>query len=230
MIHLRGTRGPLGIAAVVTDLDRTLTDRRLRVHAATLFTLRKLRRRGVRLVLATGRSLREFRSRRALLHTFDAFILEGGGLVGPRAALRPTKRRTGTFEAFKSWLREQNLQHRSGETCISVARSQGHRLQKFPHLEGLQVTPNHDRIDITLRGVHKGSGLRALRAGIVGRGNVLAFGDGENDVALFKAADYRVAVANAVPSLQAEADETTDEYGGSGVRAFLENRLLGGSS
>ena len=79
---LRGARGPLRIGAVVTDLDRTLTDRTLRVHPATIRTLRRLRRAGVRLVLATGRSLRELRARRGLLSTFDAFILEGGGTSG----------------------------------------------------------------------------------------------------------------------------------------------------
>ena len=214
----------------MTDLDRTLTDRTLRVHPATIRTLRRLRRAGVRLVLATGRSLREFRARRGLLSTFDAFILEGGGLVGPPDALRFTNPRIAHLEELRSWMGRRNLEHRFGRTCVSIARSERKRLHGFPHLDRFQVAPNHDRIDITLRGVHKGSGLRALPPGVLGRGNVLAFGDGENDLPLFRAADYRVAVANAVPLLRAAADETTDEYGGRGVRGFLETRLLGGTS
>ncbi len=61
--------------------------------------------------------------------------------------------------------------------------------------------------DLLPAGVDKGRALRALCAARGWTGRVLAAGDAENDLALFGAADVRVAVAGRCAALEAAADE-----------------------
>ena len=54
----------------------------------------------------------------------------------------------------------------------------------------------------------------------------MAVGDDENDRAVFRVAALRVAVANAVESLKAEADLVLERPNGAGVAEFIHERLL----
>lgn len=56
--------------------------------------------------------------------------------------------------------------------------------------------------------------------------NLISFGDGENDLALFQLSETGVAVADAVPSLQAVADYVTEQPGPAGVLETLETFWL----
>jgi hypothetical protein len=69
-------------------------------------------------------------------------------------------------------------------------------------------------------GVNKASGVwAALRELGVSRHNLVAIGDGENDLALFEFAEHAVAVQNADPLVQRVADRTTE---GAYCEGFLE--------
>ncbi len=78
------------------------------------------------------------------------------------------------------------------------------------------------------RGVNKGSGLQWVlnRLGVQEK-EVISVGDGENDVDLFLASGFRVAVANAVPELKKMADWVTPAAAGCGVEQLSELLLNG---
>lgn len=79
--------------------------------------------------------------------------------------------------------------------------------------------------DIEIMDAHasKGAALRWL-CGYLGiaTGDVVAFGDGENDVPMIKAAGDGVAMANAAPSIRAVADHVAPSCDEAGVARYLE--------
>lgn len=228
MLTLRTARESLPIRVVVCDLDRTITDARLRVVPSALQALRRLRKSGARTILATGRRPRELRSRTSLLAAFDGLILEGGGLVGRRGRLESTTSSDALLADLAHWLRKQRISYDGGATILSLDRRHVEDLGRFPLRGRLQVLRNRDRIDVTPRGVDKGTGLRRLLGDHAPerRGRILAFADGENDLPLFREAHHRVAVANAAPIVRRRADEVTRHPGGRGVAEFIRTRLL----
>jgi len=225
-VRLETPRGTLDVRTVAFDLDRTLTDERLRAVPAALRAIDGLREAGTTTILVTGRIRREMSTRRALLARFDGLVLESGGLIGSDVrALRPTSTRTPAVDGLARALDDLGVDYERGDTCLSISTSDESALASIDlRRTGLAAHRNRDRIDVTARGVDKGAGLRMLLQAD-GR-PVLAFGDGENDRPLFEAADHRVAVANAVPELRALAHEATAQYGGRGVAAYLNERLL----
>ena len=74
----------------------------------------------------------------------------------------------------------------------------------------------------------KGNGLRKLMQVLgIPKEAVLVFGDNGNDIDMFHAAGTSVAVGNALPEVQAEADFVCGTNDEDGVAEFLEEQLLG---
>ena len=74
----------------------------------------------------------------------------------------------------------------------------------------------------------KGNGLRKLmQVPGIPKEAVLVFGDNGNDIDMFHAAGTSVAVGNALPEVQAEADFVCGTNDEDGVAGFLEEQLLG---
>ncbi|MFJ1882710.1 HAD family hydrolase [Streptomyces sp. NPDC088137] len=82
-------------------------------------------------------------------------------------------------------------------------------------------------VELQPYGIDKGTGL-ALAAEYLGvaADSSIAFGDMPNDLPMFRAAGYGVAMANAHPELRAAADEVTTSNEDDGVAAVLE-RVFG---
>jgi hydroxymethylpyrimidine pyrophosphatase-like HAD family hydrolase len=73
----------------------------------------------------------------------------------------------------------------------------------------------------------KGHGLERLGRELgISTDEMMAFGDGLNDVKLLAAAGLPVAVSNAVPSLKAVAKEITLSNEEDGVAISIENHIL----
>lgn len=73
----------------------------------------------------------------------------------------------------------------------------------------------------------KGNGLRRLMELLnIPKEAVMAFGDNGNDVDMFHTAGISVAVGNALPEVQAEADFVCGTNDEDGVAKFLEEKLL----
>lgn len=90
--------------------------------------------------------------------------------------------------------------------------------------------PHHDTswLQIIRRDTDKGVGLRILadRLG-VDPSEVVAFGDNYNDLPMFDAAGFAVAVGDGVPEARERADYVTDACECNGVARFLQETILG---
>jgi len=81
---------------------------------------------------------------------------------------------------------------------------------------------NRRDVMIMPKGVNKEKGLaEALRMMGIRRESAACIGDGENDLSLFRACGYRVAVANAVGVLKERADFICSKPYGEGVAEFI---------
>ena len=78
-------------------------------------------------------------------------------------------------------------------------------------------------IEITHREAHKGAALAWLCGHLgVDVADAVAFGDGDNDLSMIRAAGDGVAMANAIPEVLAAADHVTTSCDEAGVAAYLE--------
>ena len=78
-------------------------------------------------------------------------------------------------------------------------------------------------IEITHKEAHKGAALAWLCGHLgVDVADAVAFGDGDNDLSMIRAAGDGVAMANAIPEVLAAADHVTSSCDEAGVAAYLE--------
>ena len=114
------------------------------------------------------------------------------------------------------------------DTPEGATRAQAAFREAFPHgASFLKSKPHY--IEIVPEGVNKGQALMRLAAHLgLGRDEVMAFGDGQNDVAMIEAAGTGVAVANACPEALAAADIVAPSNLEDGVAQVIENFLAEG--
>ena len=95
-------------------------------------------------------------------------------------------------------------------------------MAEFPCLTANRWNPLF--ADINVRGVDKASGMAAMaaRCGFA-LAEVMAFGDGGNDVPMLRAAGVGVAMGNGCPAALAAADYVTADIDDDGLRRALEH-------
>jgi hydroxymethylpyrimidine pyrophosphatase-like HAD family hydrolase len=196
--------------AVALDYDGTIAvdDR---VDQAVRDAIGALRRRGVCVLLATGRILDDLQRVAGDLHFVDAVIAENGALLhfpdsGQTMALAPA-----IPAGFVDELRRDDLDARAGQSLVDAPADDAPRLlEAIRRLElPLVLSFNKSRVMVTTQGVSKGSGLRAaLDALRLSPRNAIAIGDAENDHELLRLAEVGVAVPWASTALRAAADVT----------------------
>ena len=92
------------------------------------------------------------------------------------------------------------------------------------------ITTTPDFLEFFSLRVSKGIALEVITAWLgLCREEVVAIGDGENDIALLDASGTAVAMANAVPALRAHATATTASNDADGVALAIETLLAGGT-
>lgn len=87
--------------------------------------------------------------------------------------------------------------------------------EAVPELNFFMNSPSS--IDVTNRQTNKGTGISQVKNLLGFSGETFAFGDGRNDLDLFKAADHRTAMGNAVPELKELADFISTENTNHGI-------------
>lgn len=95
-------------------------------------------------------------------------------------------------------------------------------------LDGIAVpvTSGHGFVDLIQPGVNKGSALARLAAALgIDRADMIAFGDGGNDIEMLEYVGCGVAMANAPDHVKAHADTVTASNNHSGVLTFIERAL-----
>jgi hydroxymethylpyrimidine pyrophosphatase-like HAD family hydrolase len=216
-------------AALAIDYDGTLATGG-RVAPATLEALAALAASGRRLILVTGRELEDLLSVFPGIGVFDRVVAENGALLYTPATR--TRRTLGEAPppAFVRELARRDVVPLSvGETIVATVHPNETIVLEAIRDLGLelQVIFNKGAVMVLPASINKASGLKAAleELGLSLR-NVAAIGDAENDHALLRAAEYGVAVANAVPMLQREADRISARENGAAVTGLVHDLLM----
>jgi hydroxymethylpyrimidine pyrophosphatase-like HAD family hydrolase len=214
---------------LATDYDGTLATNGL-VSQEAVRALERLRASGRRLILVTGREVRD------LLHAlspldllFECVVAENGAVLywpasGDTKVLaeRPPPQLVGA-------LREKRVAPLAvGEVVVATSSSNARAVLEVIQALGLELQAifNKDSLMVLPPGVDKATGLAAALIGMgVSPHKVVGIGDAENDHALLSFCGFGVAVANAVLPLKQRADLVTQAADGAGV-AELAARLL----
>ncbi len=214
--------------ALATDYDGTLAHRG-RVDAATLEALQRLAASGRKLILVTGRELNELIAIFPGIDRFDLVVAENGALLYTPATRATQLLAAEPPSAFVAALQKRGVAPLSVGSCI-VATWHPQETEVLDVIRELglelQVIFNKGAVMVLPAGVNKASGLLAgLNLLGLSPHNVVAIGDAQNDHALLQAAEFSVAVANAVPMLKAGADCVTNAGHGSGVAELVDELI-----
>jgi phosphoglycolate phosphatase (TIGR01487 family) len=204
---------------LATDVDFTLTDARLRLNTEAVEKIRQLERKRVKVILTSGRNLPSIGSLAQLIGTSGLVAAENGGVIAryqtpikilsrienARAALRILKKRMGRRIKERA-----DSRYGMRLSNVSLERSfEPEEARRILQKSGLRVDLTDTGVSFQLLDSHvsKGYALSQLaRLKRLSLANAVAIGDNYNDLSLFEAVAYRIAVANAPEGVKERAD------------------------
>ena len=233
------------------DIDGTL--RSFETHevpASAREALARLRGRGAKVIIATGRDRRSLPPLEGL--TFDGYILVNGGhclttdgevLAERQITMEILDRMlhgmvaSSVNDGMREFLgalgmpldpavadlREVAQRTPCRQMCVFMSPEQEERIMReFPECVSSRWSPL--MADINMRGVTKASGMDVfLRHYGIDRSRSMAFGDGGNDVEMIRHAGVGVALGNAVDAAKRAADYVTATVDDDGVLRALQH-------
>lgn len=222
---------------LAVDIDGTITeDGGGRVHLDALSRLRHMADAGHNAVFVSGRSSVEGYLLSVFGGTTRVAVGENGGcittgpssheLLGDRAAC---VRALGALRAEVAGVREKPVFPRMTEVVLerTVDVAEARRVAAERRL-GVGLSDSGYAVHINSAGVDKGAGLRrAMEMLGAARADVVAIGDGETDVPMFREAGTSVALANAPDGVKAAADVVAGAAAGDGVIEALDSVVPG---
>ncbi len=215
------------------DYDGTLASHD-KVNEEVLTGLTRLKNSGRRLVLVTGRILKDI-FRIFPQHTLFDYVVAENGAVLYCPATRITKL---LCEPVPLQFIEKLKEHNSDQLEIGnviVASWHPHESKIIEVIQefglDLHISFNKGAVMILPAGVNKASGLAAALSALeISRHNTIGIGDGENDFVMLDKCECAVAVHNALPILKELADIKLEKNNGEGIvdfiNHFLENEFL----
>jgi len=212
-----------------TDYDGTLSPYEM-VTPDTIESLRKLKSSGRKLVLVTGRQIKDLINLFPEHILFDRIVAENGAILYSPATLEEKVLGNQPPESFIDRLRELKvIPLEIGRVIVATWQPNQTIVLEAIKEAGLehQVIFNKGAVMILPPGINKSSGLHeALKDLLLSAHNTVAIGDAENDHAMLQSAEIAVAVQNALPTLKAEADWTTINPCNLGVMEVIDQLLL----
>jgi HAD superfamily hydrolase (TIGR01484 family) len=185
--------------------------------------LRALAATGRKLILVTGRELRELLEIFPEARLFDYVVAENGAVMHRSATRESEILAQAPPELLLQELRRRHVTPLSvGSSIVTTVKANEAEVSAALRKLQLdfQLVTNPGALMMLPAGVNKASGVwAALRELGVSRHNLVAIGNGENDLALFEFAGHAVAVQNADALVKRVANRTTR---GSYCEGFLE--------
>jgi len=213
------------IKVLACDYDRTLTDESLSLSTRVVRALQRAARRGLSIVVVSGRRLDFLIHMNRRLKVSSALVAENGAIVFlPQSG---TKRVLGSLEAerIRGSLESLEGQLEVGEVIVATKRWNEVTVREELERAGItaNIAYNRDSLMVLPVGVDKGSGvLEAVKMLGLGEDGLACIGDGENDAPLLRVADFSAAVANAVDEAKQVADVVCKRSYGEGVVEFID--------
>jgi len=206
--------------ALAADYDGTLAHHGT-LAEETILALRRLKQSGRRLLMVTGRELADLAHTCPHLDLFDRIVAENGGVIHDPATGAVRVLGTPPPADFVAKLVDRKVEPISVGHCI-VATWEPHQAAVLETIQALglelNIVFNKGAVMVLPAGVTKASGLAAALAELgLSAQNVVGVGDAENDHAFLQACGCAAAVANALPTVKAEAQVRLSADHGAGV-------------
>ena len=212
----------LGLAA---DFDGTIAHDGV-VENTTRAALIALKQSGRRLILVTGRELADLAANFPDYGLFDRLVLENGAVLHDPASAETRLLAPPPDPVLVQLLRGLGVERLSvGQAIIAAWEPDQAKVLDAIRQSGLelQITFNKGALMVLPTGINKASGLRAAARELgLSPGALVGVGDAENDHSFLAICGCSAAVANAVPSIKAEADLVLGQDHGAGVRFLAE--------
>jgi hydroxymethylpyrimidine pyrophosphatase-like HAD family hydrolase len=195
------------IRALATDYDETIATNG-RVDSQTQAALGRFRASGRKLILNTGRTLRDLVSVFPNLDVFDLIVVENGAVLYDPHVPTNTLLAEPPPHSLLDALRRGGVPLLTGHVILETWSSYAAAVDYAIEDSGVprHLTYNKSSILINPPGVHKGHGLLAAlqRFGISAK-DTAGIGDEENDHEMLAASGVAVAVPHAIPELKLRA-------------------------
>lgn len=213
--------------AIVVDIDGTITCEKRELH---LGAVKKIRTLKVPVVLATGNILCYARTASRLIGLDGAVIAENGGAITVRFDVQGTFEESleeceKAFSFLSKHFKLTKLDPFYRKTEIALRRDfdlkKARTLLKTQSF-GVELVDTKYAIHIKSVKINKGVGLKKL-AGLMGlkARDFVAIGDSANDVEMFEASGFGIAVGNGDEKIKEIADYVTEaSFGDGAVEAF----------
>jgi hydroxymethylpyrimidine pyrophosphatase-like HAD family hydrolase len=209
------------------DYDGTLAHHG-RVDEATREAIRRARDSGYCAVLVTGRELTDLFSTFPDYKVFDRIVAENGAVLCDPSHDSIARLAGSPPTGLVARLTSAGIPLSIGQSIVATVVPYDQEVLAAIRELGIawDVIFNKGAVMALPAGITKATGLRAALAelGVLPR-HTVAIGDAENDRDLFRECGFRIAVANALPLLKAEADLVTAGSHGAGVQEAID-RLL----
>jgi hydroxymethylpyrimidine pyrophosphatase-like HAD family hydrolase len=215
-------------SALAVDYDGTIAIEG-RLDPAVRAAVGDMRRRGIAVVLVTGRRLGDLRTVAEDLTCFDVLVCENGAVLDFPASGRHANLAHPPPASFLQALGQRGIPFVVGESVVEADASQAPAiLDVIRALEQpLILAFNRSRLMVLPQAVSKSTGLRqALTALRLSVHNTIGIGDAENDHDLLDACEVGAAVQWGSQALRAVADETIAGSGPAAVAAYI-HRVAG---
>lgn len=211
--------------ALACDFDETLAADG-RIDDATRDALERLLGSGRLAILVTGRELDDLLALLPKPEIFTRIVAENGAVLHDPATHATRLLAQPPPAAFVGALRARQMTPLSvGRVIVATRQPNDTAVLEVIRELGLElrVVFNRGAVMVLPTDVSKATGLAAALEELgMSAHNVVGIGDGENDHAFLKRCECAVAVANAVPMLQQQADYTTAGRAGEGVAELID--------
>lgn len=210
------------------DYDGTLTTQDT-IDLKTEQALITAKRAGLLLGLVTGREFADLLQVCPQFKLFDLIVAENGAVLYWPDRDEIEDLGSPPPSSFIQALTHRNLPFSVGRVVLSIARIYEPEVLSLIHELGLelQVIFNKDAAMILPSGLDKAIGLEVgLKQIGIPLDQVISVGDAENDAVFLQVSGFKVAVANAIASIKADANFVTRQSNGAGVAEFIHEQLL----
>ncbi len=214
--------------ALATDYDGTIATEG-KVSATTYSALKHWQQTGRSLILVTGRRLDNLYDVFPQAKSFDCIVAENGALLSLPIIGEEKLLGLPPPDSLIEALQQRQVEPLSvGRGIVSTEIPYDTIALKVIKEQGLawQISYNKGAVMLLPEGVDKDFGLRsALNQMNLSSDEVVAVGDGENDLPLLKLGGLSVSVNNAVPILKEASDWVMTKSCGDGVVELIEKLL-----